>query len=170
MIVWQGRHMLGLTSHKTATDRIVLIASPQPTVLSSPTPEPTSTPSPQAQLVDTGGKQNAPAPPPAAAPTLRPTPAPKPTATHQPPTAILNVTPNSGPTTMTFTADASLSWDAAGIVSYQFIWGDGLSDPPQASYQSKPHKYTQTGPYKITVIVVNSVGLASSDSRTITVI
>src|SRR5260370_20406659 len=51
MIVWQGRHMLGPTSLKTPTDRIVLIASPQPTRVSGPSPEPTSTPSPQAQLV-----------------------------------------------------------------------------------------------------------------------
>ena len=71
---------------------------------------------------------------------------------------------------MTFTANASFSWDAAGIVSYQFIWGDGLSDAPQASYQSQPHRYTVPGSYTITVIVVDSFGLASSDSRTITVI
>jgi hypothetical protein len=173
-IVWQGRQTPRPTSHKTPTDHIVLIASPQPTVLSSPMPEPTATPSPQAKLVDTGANEQnapaAPAPPAPAAPTLRPTPAPKPTATHQPPTVILNVTPKSGPITLSFTADASLSWDATGIVSYQFIWGDGLSDPPQASPWSLPHKYNVAKQYTIMVIAVNRVGLASSQSTTITVI
>lgn len=163
-ILWQGRDQFGETSHKTPTDSIVLIASPQPTLVSTPSPEPTASPSLSAQLVDTGAS-NAPA-----APTPRPTPAPKPTVTHRPPTAILNVTPKSGTATLTVTADASLSWDPTGIVSYQFIWGDGLSDPPQASYQSQPHRYPVKGTYTIKVIVVNSVGLASSDSTTITVI
>ena len=74
-IVWQGRQLSRSSSHKTPTDHIVLIASPEPTLLSSPTPESTATPVPQAQLVDTGGsKPNAPgaaAARPTSAPTVR---------------------------------------------------------------------------------------------------
>ena len=70
---------------------------------------------------------------------------------------------------MSFAADASLSWDATGIASYQFIWGDGLSDPPQSSPWSQPHKYNVAKQYTITLIVVNKVGLASSQSTTVTV-
>jgi len=172
MIVWQGRQLSRPSSHKTPTDHIVLIASPEPTLLSSPTPESTATPVPQAQLVDTGGnKPNAPgaaAARPTSAPTLKPTAAPKPTATHRPPTAILNVTPKAGARTLDVTADASFSWDATGIVSYQFNWGDGLIDAPQSSPVAS-HPYPVSGNYVITVIVLNSVGLSSSASTTVTV-
>src|ERR1700737_5203849 len=58
MVVWQGRHALHPSSHKSPTDRIALIAaSPQPSRSSDPTPEPTASPSPSAQLVDTGATQ-----------------------------------------------------------------------------------------------------------------
>jgi len=168
LIVWQGRHMLHPSSQKTPTDRIVLIASPQPTRVSTPTPEPTPTPSRSAQLVDTGATQpNVPAAP-AAIPTAPPTAAPKPTATHQPPTAILNVTPKAGSVALHVTADASFSWDATGIVSYQFNWGDGLTDGPQAG-TSATHVYPVAGTYRITLTVVDRVGLASTTSTTVTV-
>ncbi len=176
MVVWQGRHALHPTSHKTPTDRIALIAaSPQPSRASDPTPEPTPTPSPSpsAQLVDTGATQaNAQvAPPtarPTAAPTARPTAAPKPTATHQPPTAILNVTPKAGVTALHVTADGLFSWDATGIVSFQFNWGDGLTSGPQASSVAT-HVYPVVGTYLITMTLVDSVGLSSSSSTTVTV-
>ena len=172
VIVWQGRQASRPTGHKPPTDQIRLVASPQPTLLSSPTPEPASTPAPQAQLVDTGASQpNAPvaaAARPTAAPKPRPTAAPKPTATHQLPTAILNVTPKAGAKTLNVTADASFSWDATGIVSYQFNWGDGQTDAPQSSPVAT-HPYPESGNWLITVIVVDSVGLSSSASTTITV-
>jgi hypothetical protein len=175
MIVWQGRHALHPSSHKTQTDRIALIAaSPQPYRASDPTPEPTPSPSPSpsAQLVDTGATQpNAQAAPPArptAPPTARPTATPKPTATHQPPTAIINVTPKAGSAALRVTADASFSWDAMGIVSYQFNWGDGLASSAQSGPTAQ-HLYTVAGTYLITVTVVDTVGLASSSSTTVTV-
>jgi hypothetical protein len=171
LIVWQGRQTSHPSSHKPPTDRIALIAaSPRPTDSATPTaePTPTPTPSPSAQLVDTGATEaNIPAAP-TAKPTARPTAAPKPTATHQPPTAILNVTPKAGSKAQPVTADASFSWDAAGIVSYQFNWGNGILEPPQASPVAT-RLYSVAGTYLITVTVVDRVGLASSASTTVTV-
>jgi hypothetical protein len=172
VVVWQGRHLLHPSSHKTPTDRIALVAaSPQPTRASDPTPTPTPSPSPSAQLVDTGATQpNAQAAPPrpTAAPTARPTATPKPTATHQPPTAILNVTPKAGVKALHLTADGSFSWDAMGIAYFQFNWGDGLTSGPQASSVAT-HVYPVAGTYLITMTVVDTVGLSSSSSTTITV-
>jgi hypothetical protein len=170
LIVWQGRQTSHPSSHKTPTDRIALIAaSPRPTDSATPTAEPTPTTSlsPSAQLVDTGATQaNAPAAA-TAKPTARTTAAPKPTATHQPPTAILNVTPKAGSRAQPVTANAQFSWDATGIVSYQFNWGDGILDPPQTN-PIATHLYPVAGPYLITVTVVDRVGLASSASTTVT--
>ena len=167
MIVWQGRHAVHPSSNKTPTDRIALIAaSPQPSRATGPTPSPT--PSPSAQLVDTGATQPNVQPPPKAPPTARPTPAPKPTATHQPPTAILNVTPKAGSAALHVEANASFSWDSTGIVSYQFNWGDGIAPPPQSGPVAT-YLYTVAGTYLITVTVVDSVGLASSSSTYVTV-
>lgn len=158
-ILWQARHALLATSNNTPMDRIVLIASPQPTRVSTPGPDPT--PSPTGQLVDTGST-NAPAEPAATAPAPTPiTPAPKPTPTHKAPTAIINVTPKAGLSALHVTADASFSWDATGIVSYQFNWGDGLVDPPQTSPVAT-HVYAVIGQWWITVTVVNRVGLSAS--------
>jgi hypothetical protein len=172
MIVWQGRQASHPSSHKTPTDRIALIAaSPQPTGVSGPTPEPTPTPapSPQAQLVNTGAQNDPTAPPTrtTAPPTARPTPTPKPTATHQPPTAILKAIP-AGLKGAQVTADASFSWDATGIVSYHFNWGDGLTSGPQSGSVAT-HTYSSSGKWTITLTVVNSVGLASSTSVDVTV-
>jgi hypothetical protein len=169
MIVWQGQHTAGPTSHQTPTDHIVLIASPQPTVIGTPTPELTSTPPPSAQLVDTGVAQLPAAPPTRAtvAPTPSPTPAPKPTATHQPPTAMLK-TISGGLKGAQVTADASFSWDATGIVSYHFNWGDGITSGPQSS-PTATHTYSSSGTWTITLTVVDSVGLASSTSTTVSV-
>ena len=173
MIVWQGRHALHASSHKTPTDRIALVAaSPQPTRAGDPTPAPSPSPSPSAQLVDTGATQpNAQAAPtarPTAPPTARPTATPKPTATHQPPTAILNVTPKAGVPALHVTADGLFSWDATGIVSFQFNWGDGLTSGPQAS-SAATHVYPVSGTYLITMTIVDNVGLSSSSSTTVTV-
>jgi hypothetical protein len=174
MIVWQGRHALRPASHKTQTDRIALIAaSPQPTRVSEPTPEPTPTPaaSPQPQLVKTGAIQDPTAPPTrtTAPPTARPTPTPtpKPTATHQPPTAILKTIPG-GLKGAQITADASFSWDATGIASYYFNWSDGITSGPQSSPVAV-HTYNSPGTWTITLTVVDSWGLASSTSATVTV-
>jgi hypothetical protein len=118
--------------------------------------------------VDTGATQANTLAAPTAKPTVRPTAAPKPTATHQLPTAIINVTPKAGSKAQPVTADASFSWDAAGIVSYQFNWGDGILDLPQAS-PIATHLYPVAGTYLITVTVVDRVRLASLASTTVTV-
>ena len=173
MIVWQGRQALHPSSHKTPTDRIALIAaSPQPSRASDPTPEPTLSPSPtlSAQLPVTGPPQpNAYVAPPTARPTAAPTarPTPKPTATHQPPTAILKAI-SAGLKGAQVTADASFSWDATGIVSYHFNWGDGLTSGPQLGSVAT-HIYSSSGKWTITLTVVDSVGLAASTSVDVTV-
>jgi hypothetical protein len=173
LIIWQGRQISHPTSHKVPTDHIVLVASPQPTNVGTPSPEPTpaSAPLAQAQLPDTGpGQSNAQAAAPTrptSAPTVKPTAAPKPTATHQHPTVIVNVTPKAGAHPLHVTADCNSCWDATGIVSYQFNWGDGLIDPPQSSPVAT-HDYLQPGSWWITITAVNSVGLASSSSASVT--
>jgi PKD repeat protein len=77
------------------------------------------------------------------------------------------VTPKSGSKAQPVTANAQFSWDATGIVSYQFNWGDGILDTPQASPVAT-HVYPVAGTYLITVTVVDRVGLASSASTTVT--
>jgi PKD repeat protein len=77
------------------------------------------------------------------------------------------VTPSAGTKTQPVTANAQFSWDATGIVSYQFNWGDGILDPPQTSPMAT-HLYPAGGTYRITVTVVDRVGLASSDWKNVT--
>ena len=131
-----------------ATPSRAFIATPPP-------PRPTHWPTP---------------PPEPSAPPPTPRPTPQPTPTDHPPTAILNVTPVASLPPLNVTADASFSWDTdgTGIVSYQFVWGDGLATAPQSSPKAT-HVYTVVRSYTITVIVVDSAGLSSSASATVTV-
>jgi PKD repeat protein len=66
------------------------------------------------------------------------------------------------------TADGSFSWDAGGIVSYQFDFGDGASTGRQAAAVAS-HQYGASGNYTITLTVVNSSGLTAVARATILV-
>ena len=79
------------------------------------------------------------------------------------------MTPKAGPSPLHVTANASFSWDATGIVSYQFNWGDGILDPVQTGAVSLPHVYLVPGTYLVTVTVVDSVGLSALQSTYVTV-
>jgi PKD repeat protein len=80
------------------------------------------------------------------------------------------VTSVGGKPPLNATANASASWDtdATGIVSYQFVWGDGQSTAPQAS-PTATHVYAWYGSYSVSVTVVDSAGLSSSATVTVTV-
>ena len=166
-------HSSGVRVAATAAP-VALLPSPSASPSPSDVPAPPVATTPSRAFIATPPPPRPthwPTPPPEpSAPPPTPRPTPQPTPTDHPPTAILNVTPVASLPPLNVTADASFSWDTdgTGIVSYQFIWGDGLSTAPQASPKAT-HVYTVARSYTITVIVVDSAGLSSSASATVTV-
>ncbi|MGN6781702.1 MAG: PKD domain-containing protein, partial [Marmoricola sp.] len=95
----------------------------------------------------------------------QPPAAPAPTA----PTAALQVTPASGTTPVTVTADASGSTDPQGqALTYAFDWGDGSTTTAQAS-ASANHTYADAGTYIPTVTVTDTAGLSDTATGSVTV-
>lgn len=173
--VTQARH-LKPTGKTTLPLILAVVTSPSPSDQASPTSEPAPAPQPSASAAPPDQRlplAGAPAPTTSSAtrrapvPTARPAPTPKPTALDRPPTALLMVTADGG---LSVTADAGASWDPdpAGIASYQFNFGDGITVGPQAG-ASAGHRYGGAGTYTVTVIVVDAAGLFSSASFTVTV-
>jgi len=78
---------------------------------------------------------------------------------HQPPSAVLQVSPRIGPKPMTVTASTSGSTDPSGHgVTSTIDFGDGTTAlGPTAS-----HKYTKSGPYTVSATVRNSYGMTAS--------
>jgi PKD repeat protein len=68
------------------------------------------------------------------------------------------------------TADSSGSTDGdtTPIATYQFDFGDGTVVGP-AGASAAPHTYATAGSYTITVTVVDTAGLSSIASATVTV-
>ena len=86
-----------------------------------------------------------------------------------PPTAALNVTPTSGKHPLAVTADASGSTDSDStpIANYRFDFGDGTVTGAQTA-ATAPHTYTRKGTFKVTVYVVDTIGVTSTASVTVT--
>ncbi len=86
--------------------------------------------------------------------------------THQPPSAVLQVTPRIGPKPMTVTASTSGSSDPSGhSVTSTINFGDGFTTTgPSAS-----HKYTKSGQYTVTATVRNIYGLSATATATVMV-
>jgi PKD repeat protein len=87
---------------------------------------------------------------------------------NQEPTAVLSITPASGPAPLAVTADASGSSDPDGtIVSYRFDFGDGTVVGPQAGATAS-HTYA-AGTWTATVTVTDNAGATSVASAVVTV-
>lgn len=87
------------------------------------------------------------------------------------PTAVLTVSPGSGPAPVTVTADASSSTDAGAspIASYTFEFGDGTAPVGPQPGATAGHQFTQPGTYNVTVRVTDTAGLTTTASRQVVV-
>lgn len=88
------------------------------------------------------------------------------TILQQNPAPIAVISVSTGP----FTAPASIAFDGSGsstnIVAYEWDFGDGTQ-----GFDPKPiHKYTASGAFTVTLIVINDAGVASAPSTTTIVI
>jgi PKD repeat protein len=86
------------------------------------------------------------------------------TATDLPPTARMTVSPTSGATPLTVSADASASTDsdATPIASFTFDFGDGSPVVGPQAGGTASHTYTAAGTYTVTVTVRDTAGLSST--------
>ena len=86
---------------------------------------------------------------------------------NQPPVAIINATPTSGPVPLTVQFDATQSYDPEGM-ALQFDWtfGDGRASPePVVS-----HEFVLPGTYDVLLSVVDAYGVLDRASLVITVL
>src|SRR5207237_3884491 len=79
------------------------------------------------------------------------------------PDAALEVTPMSGTSPLSVTANAGLSsdTDGTGIASYAFDFGDGTGAGPQSAATAN-HTYAGPGTYTLAVSVTDTAGLVST--------
>jgi PKD repeat protein len=83
------------------------------------------------------------------------------------PTAMLNVSPQSGTAPVTVNADSSASSDSDGtIVSRSIDFGDGFVAP---NVVTAAHSFTRAGTYTVTLSVADNSGLISKTSKSVTV-
>ena len=85
------------------------------------------------------------------------------TVLDNPPVARLTVSPVSGKTPLSVTANASASTDTDGtpIASYTFNFGDRTIVGPQPG-ATAGHLFTKVGNYKVMVTVTDTAGLSST--------
>lgn len=88
------------------------------------------------------------------------------TAQSLTPTAVLNVTPQSGTAPVSVTADSSGSYETGGTIASRTInFGDGtVVTTPTAS-----HTYNSAGTYTVTLTVKDGNGKTASTTRSVTV-
>jgi PKD repeat protein len=86
-----------------------------------------------------------------------------------PPNAALSVTPSSGIAPLQVTADASASTANNPIASYTFDFGDGSTAVGPQGGATATHTYTTPGNYTVTVTVVDSTGLSSAATASVSV-
>jgi PKD repeat protein len=91
------------------------------------------------------------------------------TAPIKAPVAKLTVTPSTGTTPLSVTADASASTDPQGqALTYAFDFGDGATFAAQGNPVAT-HSYTTAGTFAATVTVRNTSGLTDTAQQTITI-
>ncbi|MGH3472912.1 MAG: sigma-70 family RNA polymerase sigma factor [Nocardioidaceae bacterium] len=89
--------------------------------------------------------------------------------TASPPTAALNVTPDTGTWPLPVTVDAGSSADPQGeSLTYDFDFGDGYDTGKQVA-NTAGHTYAAPGSYTVTVTVTNSAGLTATATQPVTV-
>lgn len=86
-----------------------------------------------------------------------------------PPVAALAVSPSSGATPLTVTADASASTDddATPIASYRFDFGDGSAPVGPQPGATATHIYSVAGTFTVTVTVTDTAGLTATATATV---
>lgn len=90
------------------------------------------------------------------------------TIPNLPPTAVLSVTPNSGPAPVTVTASTVGSTDVDGsIASTSISFGDGSA---AVNATSASHTYSAAGTYTVSAVVTDNLGASSTATATVTVI
>jgi acid phosphatase type 7 len=86
------------------------------------------------------------------------------------PTAALTASPNTGTAPLNVTADASGSTDPQGnIATYSFDFGDGSAVVGPQAGATATHSYTTAGSYTMTVTVLDTGGLSSTATASVTV-
>lgn len=94
-------------------------------------------------------------------------------ALNTPPTAVMDVTPQSGATSTVFTFDASQSSDPQDpTADLRVRWdfeGDGIWDTQWTTDKIAGHQYTQAGTYQALLQVIDLGGLIDHDMATVTV-
>ncbi len=90
--------------------------------------------------------------------------------TDRSPDAMLRVTPSSGTSPLSVTADAgqSTDTDGTGIASYAFDFGDGTGAGPQSA-PTAGHTYPNSGTYTLAVSVTDTAGLTLTTAVQVTV-
>ena len=83
-----------------------------------------------------------------------------------PPVAALTVSPTSGTTPLTVTADGSGSTDDHGIASYTFNWGDGTTTAAQTA-ATATHTYASAGTWTVTLTVTDTASQTANATATV---
>lgn len=136
-----------------------------PTPSPSPTPSPTESPTPSPSPPPTTTPSPTPTPSPTASPTLTPTPSP--TATPIAPT----ITTQPGKRTVNVGETAKFTVKAAGTAPLSYQWrqnGVDISGATDSTYTTSPAVAGDNGSL-FSVVVSNSAGSVTSNSRTLTV-
>lgn len=85
-----------------------------------------------------------------------------------PPTAVLTVTPPSGPAPTSVTADSSGSSDSDGSIASRSIdFGDGSA--VATNKVSAAHTYTAPGSYSVNLTITDNAGLSSQAGKVVTI-
>ncbi|CAN7476839.1 PKD domain-containing protein [Pseudoduganella sp. LjRoot289] len=77
------------------------------------------------------------------------------------PVAVISASPTSGPAPLNVSFSGAASSDAAGIVSYEWNFGDGT---PLAAGMTASHVYNVGGSYTASLKVTNSAGFSGSST------
>lgn len=81
------------------------------------------------------------------------------------PVAVISASPTSGPAPLNVSFSGAASTDSAGIVSYEWNFGDGT---PLATGVTASHVYNVGGSYTASLKVTNSAGFSGSSTVAIT--
>lgn len=114
--------------------------------------------SPNLMLRVNGAIVPPPPPPPA------PPPPPPPPSANKPPTAKFNVNCKKGVCSF----DASSSSDDAGVVAYEWNFGD-VSPASTTTEATTSHTYVAKGTYTVNLVVYDAAGLTGSTAKSVTV-
>jgi len=169
-------HRAGAARSVVATpsaQRQAVITAVDPTPTPSPSPTPQVLPSKAAAAAAPVVKQVTPHPTsvptsPTSAPTIAPTATPTP-GPDSPPVAVLAITYETAPLTITADASGSTDTDQTPIAQVIVNFGDGSSVAAQSDRKAT-HTYSKAGTYIVAVAVIDTAHLSSTITTTVTVL